>query len=176
MALVDNREIVTLIIALVGAVLGFVNFFRDIRRSRRQERVRLKVNPKLGAMHPHGIVSTRKKMPENPEAFLVVEVVNHSYFPVFLDGLYLQHANGRRQEKVVIQPSVYPKQEWPVKLEQRESVTLCKEHLTVTELVKVGTRGVYIKTSTGQRFNGSAPVFGVLHSRYKELRKRNAQR
>lgn len=167
---VSNKEHVTLAIAVLGAGLGVLNLCRDIRKTERQERVRLEVIPKLGLMLPVGMATLNSgDVPNDPSAFLVVEVINHSYFPVFIERLYIRTDSHPGRECIVFQASVNPNRDWPLKLEKHESVTLYNQHLTVGELVNIGARGAYVKTSTNLRFDGTSPAFEGLYAKYREL-------
>lgn len=166
-----NKDAITLSVALLGAGLGVLNLLRDVWKTRRQERVRLDVVPKIGRLIGSSqLISSTTGQPD-PQGFLVVEVVNRSYFPVFIDSLFLLSESHKGRECMVMQPSVTTKKEWPVKLERHESVTLYSLPTDVRQLLTIGARGVYVKTAANQQFEGASEIFAKIHAQYRVLPK-----
>ena len=166
----SHKEAITLGIAIVGAVLGILNLLRDIYKTRRQSQIQVKIIPKLGFIRDGCMISNMTTVPD-PSAFLVVEVINNSYFPIFVQGLYLVTEVHKYGECFVSRPLVTSDKSLPLKLERHESATLYAPPQTVRELILMGARAVYIKTSSNQRFEGTSKIFKILRDQHRQLSK-----
>jgi len=159
--LVANRIQITLFIALIGAGLGIANLIRDIRRTNRHEQVKIEIFPKLGMYKHGGLLTSEREIPKGP-SFLVAVVVNHSYFPVFIDKLSVELEAPRGAELHSLKTISNPNKQWPIKLERFEAVTLIAEEITSEQLAQLGARSVFVTTSNGIRFKGSSAVIDAL--------------
>lgn len=135
-------QFITLGIALVGAILGIVNTWHNLRQSR----VRLKVTPQTAQfIGPNeGVWTSSREL--LPGAVPCIEVVNLSSFPVTIDevGYSKRSITGRFAVPV---PLVYDNKPWPRRLEPRESVTaylkIEREHCPMLR----GLHKAYAKTT-----------------------------
>jgi len=157
--------VITLSIALLGAVLGIVNTIDGVSKSRRDRKYVVKVTPKLGYRIGGGIVSSSVDVP-NSQSFLVVKVLNQSHFPIYVDGLYLtaNPAPKGRIAQLLPSPTTTGK-ELPCKLDRNESVTLFAEDTTVNLLKHENIVGAYIETACGKKFSGTSIAIQAIHAK-----------
>lgn len=135
---------VTFGIALLGAVLGVINTWRNIDR----DRVKLVVKPAhaipVGAMeHTH------------PHIEFSIEVVNLSVFPITVSEVGFLH-RGMHSRAAVMQPVTLDGPTTPRKLEPRESASfyMAKPEPRDDHPLKCA----YAKTSCGRTFTGKSPA------------------
>lgn len=134
-------QLVTLGIAVVGAVLGIYNAVRDWRR----DSERLKVIPKSST------ISTGEAAVRDT---LAIELVNLSPFPVTVTevGFLLK---GTPRRKVIENPVIPDSGDWPRRVEARSSVTVFaradQDFFWIERVTKA-----YAVTATGCQFKGSS--------------------
>lgn len=135
---------VTFGIALLGAVLGIINTWRNIDR----DRVKLLVKP------AHAIpVGAMEHMHSNIE--FSIEVVNLSVFPIIVSEVGFLH-KGLTSRAAAMQPITIDGPTTPRKLEPRESASF----YTVKPEQRDGhpLKCAYAKTSCGRTFTGKSPA------------------
>lgn len=121
-----TTSVITLIIAVVGAVLGIVNTWVQLSKNR----VRMKIIPKaghhLGSMFIHSVLaqSTAPNTPDDDR--LCVEVANLSDFPVTINEVGLG-SDIKFKTRHVLTPKTLDDKPWPRRLQSRESVTVYAE-------------------------------------------------
>jgi hypothetical protein len=124
---VEWKDYITLLVAVVGATLGVVNFALRLR----DDRVRLKVIPTLAFMHGTTILSssTRGNLMKYAERYgppsIGIEVVNLSKFPVVISEVGLLESGFLTPDvrAVLVTPLLPHGDKWPKRLEPRESVS-----------------------------------------------------
>lgn len=106
------KELITLSIAVVGAVLGLINTWHNLS----QRKLRLRVTPSYAIGFNQG---------PNPPTF-AIEVLNTSSFAVTITevGFLLGKARGRLPRRGMVHPYVIDGGPWPRRLESREAVTV----------------------------------------------------
>lgn len=135
---------VTFGIALLGAVLGIINTWRNIDR----DRVRLLVKPAhaipVGAMeHTH------------PNIEFGIEVVNLSVFPVIVSEVGFLH-RGLDSRAAAMQPLTLDGKTTPRKLEPRESASFYMVRPEPRDGHPI--KCAYANTSCGRTFKGTSPA------------------
>jgi len=123
-------DVVTFGIALVGAVLGILNFW--IERSR--TRVRLKVIPKLcyqmgpdiwlAGTKPESKFQAKIDAPMRPARWSI-EVINLSEFPVSISQVGFGNPKGNPDggRCIIVAPEISTGHKMPVRLESRQAAT-----------------------------------------------------
>ncbi len=144
----------SLIIAVAALVLGYVNF----RRLMLRDRARFYVTAREGG-------------PDEPyqprDHRLYIEVVNASYFPVTIKGIYLSGCLGWKLVRVNFY--LLEGEPWPIRLEQGQSaeIYLARSNLQHPGDPEPNLRwlsGVTIELSTGERFRKrTGSVRSFLH-------------
>lgn len=104
-------QVVTLSVAILGAVLGIVNTWQNLDRSR----LKLKVIPKRAI--PVGAVDRRLTF--------CVEVINLGSFPVTLCDVGVFYT-GTKARGCITSPMLVDGGGWPRRLEPRSSVTVSR--------------------------------------------------
>lgn len=140
-------EIVTLAIAVVGAVLGIVNTWRNWS----QDRVRLRVRPSyaLDAMGGHNIC---------------IEVVNLSSFPITVTHLGFTVLGGANHMPIP-RPLFTQGESLPVRLEARTSCTVLVPLGTLQKGQVASIDKAYASTACGLRVLGDSPALrDVVHA------------
>jgi len=121
----ETKDYVTLFLATIGTVLGITNLVRSLL----QDRVKLRVIPKLAFTYGGGVLSTsdgdrlEQHMAEFGMPRLAVEIVNLSKFSVIIDEVGLKNKTMRARRAVLPQPILPPNKTWPATLAARESIT-----------------------------------------------------
>jgi len=141
--------IVTFGIALLGAVLGIINTWRNINR----DRVRLRVTPKQAI--PFGAAELT-----HPNINFCIDVINLSFFPLTISEVGVLH-KGLDSRGAVFQPITLDGTSIPRKLEAREAVSFYMEYPQPRDghpLVSA-----YAKTSCGRMFKGISPALMQLN-------------
>lgn len=135
-------QAVTLAIAVLGAVLGLVNTWHQLDRSR----VKLRITPKRAI--PIGAI--------DPRLTFCIEITNLSVFAVTIEeaGVLFKGTDSRG---AYTQPILIDGGSWPRRLEARSSVTVYGQP-------PVGKPGnplkcAYARTACGITRHGSSPVF-----------------
>ena len=159
--LVSNRIQITLFIALIGAGLGILNLVRDIRRTNRHERVDIEIFPKLGHFLHGGLLTSDSSVPTEP-SFLVATVINHSYFPVFIERLSVELREPCGAEFHSLNTISNPSKQWPIKLERYEATTLIAQEISTESLANLGAKSICITTSNGMKFRATSKVIKSL--------------
>ena len=136
---------ITFTIAVIGAVLGILNFYRSVSR----DRVHLKITPSRYVMDPPG---------QSTIQGLSVEVVNLGFVPVTISNAYIQLKN----RSIVADPgitSTLGKWKIPVCLEAKESTTLFFSPEFNHDLTLIDAKCVLVKTACGINLKNSNRVF-----------------
>lgn len=103
-----TTELITLPIAVVGAVLGIVNTWRGLDR----DRLKLRVIPKIAL--PAGGLDRRQR--------LCIEVINLSTFPVTINEVGF-HLKGTTSRWALVSPTLLDGGKFPRRLEPRSAFT-----------------------------------------------------
>ena len=137
---ISITESITFAIAVLGAVLGVINTWRNINK----DRVKLKVIPKY-AMITSG------------EPQLCIEVINFSTFPLVITEVGVLYS-GTTDRGASINPFIYDGGSFPRKLEQRTSFSA---YLSIDILKKNNghkVKMVYAMTDCGEMVTGKSPA------------------
>ena len=142
---------ITLAIAILGAVLGIINTWRNINK----DKVKLKVIPKYAIFSDGG------------KEYLCIEVINFSTFPLTIKEVGVQY-HGTAKRGAVIEPYIYDGGSFPRKLEQRTSFSayLPIEILKSKNGYKV--KCVYAMTDCGEIKKGKSPVLKEMINKVGE--------
>lgn len=138
-------QAVTLAIAVLGAVLGLVNTWHQLDRSR----LKLRVRPK----HAISVGAT------DPRLTFCIEITNLSAFAVTINEAGVLY-KGTDSRGAYTQPIIIDGGSWPRRLEPRSSVTVYGQPPT-------GNPGhplkcAYASTACGVTRRGSSPAFRQL--------------
>lgn len=135
-------EAATLTIAVLGAVLGVINIWHQLDRTR----VKLRVVPKRAI--PYGGVDARLTF--------CMEITNLSAFAVTVEEVGVLY-QGTDSRSAYTQPIVIDRGSWPRRLESRESVTVFGQPPSA----KLGNplKCAYARTACGVVRTGSSPAF-----------------
>lgn len=132
-------EGITLVVAILGAVLGVVNTWNSVN----QQRLRIRVTPQHAI--PFGGADTRLTF--------CIQVTNLSSFPVTVAEVgFLYH--GTTKKGAYIDPFVADMGPWPRRLEARESVTVYME--SPQSLNGHRIKCAYVVTGCGERRLGTS--------------------
>lgn len=141
-------QAITLAIAATGAVLGTINTWQSLDKSR----VRLLVRPKhaipIGGM--------------NPSLTFCIEVINLSSFAVTINDVGILY-KGSNQRGSIAKPILMDDGEWPRRLEPRSSVTVYSQNPTA--LAGTTIKCAYASTQCGYRETGSTPALKQIAER-----------
>jgi hypothetical protein len=121
-----TTELITLPLAVVGAVLGVINTWRSLDR----DRIKLRIVPKVA--YPVGMTDTRPR--------LCIEVINLSSFPVTVAevGFLLR---GSDKKLVLIQPIFADGGSFPRRLEGRSGFGLNRGPWSSIAIAWLSARG-----------------------------------
>lgn len=171
----EIKDIVMMLTALVGAVLGIHNWFRI----RAQDRVNLRVVPKASWFQGRGVggreyyLSDQHHYPleaPKPPDTLALEIINLSKFPVTVDEVGLKRRwSGRR---MVMPLPILPDQgEWPRRLEPRETVMVRFDptELVSSEVIESANRA-YAATACGSTCHGTSGALKAFLAIAKAVR------
>lgn len=148
-SMIETKDIVTTLAAVVGMVLGIYNFVR----ARAADRVDLRVVPKASSYRGNGpggkefYFHNRDAYDLNhatsPPDTLSLEIINLSKFPITVDEVGLMPSWSRRRMALVT-PIIMDGGTWPRKLEPRESVMVGFDATKLLGLKDIGrvTRGI----------------------------------
>lgn len=125
--LIIVKDVIVGIAALVGMLFGFYNFYNE----RKNQKVNLRVIPKIARSITQSITSGKKyimttatEFPVNDEiGQIAIEIINRSPFPVTADSVGFQF-KGSKDKLIIPEPVIGDQKDWPRKLEPRESVTV----------------------------------------------------
>lgn len=138
-------EAITLAIAILGAVLGFINTWHAIDKKRVKIRVRPKHAISLGAV--------------DPRITFCIEITNLSEFAITVDeaGVFYKGTDARG---AYAQPILIDGKSWPRRLEPRSSVTVYGH----PPQPKPGhsLKCAYARTECGVTCTGTSPAFKQL--------------
>jgi hypothetical protein len=134
-------QAVTLSVAAVGAVLGIINTWQGLDKSR----LKLKVTPKHAI--PVGNADTRLTF--------CIEVTNLSAFPVTVSDVGVFYA-GTNERGSIVQPFLADGGSWPRRLEPRSSLTVYSQKPISTAERKI--RCAYARTDCGSTKTGTSPA------------------
>jgi len=162
----ETKDIITILTALVGMVLGIYNFVR----ARSADHVKIQVIPKASSFrgtdqnglefYLHDRDRYDLNHPIAPPDTLSLEIINMSKFAVTVDEVGLMPSWSRRRIALVT-PIVMDQKPWPRKLEPRESVVV---RFDVTRLLSIerieSVKRAYATTVCGSTCYGSS---GALH-------------
>lgn len=130
----DTIQIVTTALAVLGAVLGLYNAWRNWV----QDRVRLRVSVSLGQFTGNG------------DYFLMVNSVNLSTFPITITHIGFDHAGGDGRHAQIAAPHFIDEaHRIPVRLEPRTSATAAIPLETLSPEQVVRWRCAYVNTACG---------------------------
>ncbi len=143
-------QIITIVIASVGAVLGIINTWFNLDRSR----VKLKVLPKHAI--PVGAF--------DPNLKFCIEITNLSLFPVSVDSAgVLYHGTGSRG--LFIDPIFMEGGNWPKRLESRSSVTVYRQLPEPFRGHKI--KCAYAQTQCGKLITGNSGALKQIADSYE---------
>jgi hypothetical protein len=130
---------ITLAIAVLGAVLGIINTWRNINK----DKVRLKVTPKYAIFN------------NDIEDQLSIEVINFSSFPLIVRevGVYYY---GTSKRAAVATPNIYDGGSFPRKLEQRISMSVYLPIEILKQRNNHRVKCVYVMTDCGKIIKGKS--------------------
>jgi hypothetical protein len=134
-------EAITLAIAILGAVLGLINTWHALDRSR----VKLKVLPAHAI--PVGGADPRLKF--------CIGVTNLSAFPVTIKEVGVLY-KGTDSRGVFVEPFLLDRGDWPRRLEPRSSVTVYGQTPDSTSDRRI--RCAYATTECGHTKKGNSPA------------------
>lgn len=138
---------ITLAIAVLGAVLGVINTWQSLDKSR----VKLRVRPK----HAIPVGAT------DPRLTFCIEVTNLSAFAVTVDetGVFYR---GTDKREAYTQPVLLDGKGWPRRLEARSSVTVYGQPPAADGHP---LKCAYARTECGVTRTGTSPAFKQLAAR-----------
>ena len=139
-------QICTLVLGSVAAILGVYHVWRD--RQRRKTRVR--VIP--GVARP---VNAGEPLPER----LSIEIVNLSNYRVTVKEVGFHPARGPGRLCIWPLSSIgFPVEEWPTRLEPRDSITVYASPDLKEDYRATLIRRAYVRTACGHEFSGTSPA------------------
>jgi hypothetical protein len=134
-------QAITLSVAVLGAVLGIVNTWQGLDKSR----LKLKVTPKhaipVGGM--------------DPRLTFCIEVTNLSVFPVTICDVGVFYV-GTNRRGCIVQPILADGGSWPRRLEPRSSVAVYSQKPEMMDGCKI--RRAYATTECGHTRTGTSPA------------------
>ena len=134
-------QAITLAVAVLGAVLGIINTWHGLDKSR----LKLKVTPKLAI--PLGGF--------DPRLTFCIEVTNLGFFPVTVYDVGVYYT-GTKDRGSIIQPFLADGGKWPRRLEPRSSVSVYSQTPTAPRGCRIGC--AYAKTECGYTRTGTSPA------------------
>jgi len=150
------RDSVTVILATVGTVLGFINTLVLLNT----RRVRLRVRPQSAVRARDGVWSDSTRHMTGADAG--IEVINLSSFPVTIAEV--GYTLPRRRQVTLTAPVVLDGKGFPRRLDPREGVTV---YVPVADLPRrIGK--AYARTSCGVTRFGKSPALDDLKRRLAE--------
>lgn len=134
-------QAVTLSVAVLGAVLGVINTWQGVDKSR----VKLKVMPK-GAIPVGGA---------DPRLSFCIEVTNLSAFAVTVSDVGVFY-HGTKDRGCIVHPFLIDGGPWPRRLEPRSSVTVYSQQPESGADRRI--KCAYARTDCGSTRTGNSPV------------------
>jgi len=160
-AVMSWTEGVTLGIALLGAVLGIINICHQLN----QDRLKLKVIPKIGFVMDGGILVGDRSNPmvdalvrTGRPTRLCIEVINLSSFAVTISDVGFGPAKGDLRHSM-INPEISAGKKWPTRLEPREAMTAYAPVGTKLDPAVMRRPVAYAATDCDRVRYGSSPIF-----------------
>jgi hypothetical protein len=147
-------NIITLAIALVGAILGIINTLLSINR----HRVKIKVTPKVAYLVGQ-IVKTK---------CLAIEILNLSDFPVTISQVGILY-RGTKDRGDIVLPNMPDGGSFPRRLESRASFTVYSNPEVILENNFANVYCAYAETDCKVLAKGRSPALKEL---VKKVRKR----
>jgi hypothetical protein len=144
-------EVITLGIALVGAVLGIINTWQGYDRDRVKLRVALKVAYLFG---PHGV---------SREPQLAIEVVNRSPFPLTISQLGLEQKDSK-STLALVDPITVDNTKLPRRLESRSAFTAYFSVAATDKAILHNLSRAYAKTDSGEIAYSSRKLTKRIHA------------
>ena len=157
--------------AVVGMVLGIVNFLRQLW----SDRVKVKIVP-LAAHYQGQGYNGKEVYLTNSEAFLkdgnppesvAFRVTNLSLFPIKIRDIGFMPKRSNRRHSIY-SPKSEDGEEWPRKMESRTSATFYSSLTQIMEAVDITQlKSVYVSTDCGEMFRGKSPAFRQMVEYFK---------
>lgn len=135
------KDILTIALASVGAVLGVINTWNAIN----QHRVRLRVNPALAFA------------PDGAPLALSIEIVNLSAFPITLTELGFKLS--RAKKIPMLDAASLDGKSLPRRLEAREAAVFLLNVQALSQARGLHLTKAYVRTACGRVKTGSSPAF-----------------
>lgn len=159
-------QAITLGIACLGAILGLLNTWHHLARSR----VRLRVVPKLALKLKNGNLAFSRATPMVQEYLqkgtpcrLCIEITNLSAFPITICEVGLGRA--AKQRTPLFTPVLSSGKTWPPRLDSRETVTAYGQVNDLQLSACAAYAGVaYAMTDCGKKAHGTTPILKELVS------------
>jgi hypothetical protein len=146
---------ITLAIALLGAILGIINTFLSVDRTR----VKIRVTPKMSI--PVGPADNRKR--------LAIEILNLSAFPVTISQVGILF-RGTKDRGDIVEPIISDGGSFPRRLDSRASFTARTNPEVILENNFADVYCVYAETDCGVLKKGKSPALKQLVSEAKHRR------
>ncbi|HVN21844.1 MAG TPA: hypothetical protein VMU05_23865, partial [Dongiaceae bacterium] len=150
-------EVVTLILATVGTVLGLVITYVQLNT----RRVRLKVIPSSALVAPAGALTNVND--HFPGGTLAIEVVNLSAFPVTVAEV--GYTLPARHRAVIRKPLMADGKPFPRRLEPRES---CTAYVTDLSSVPKNIQQAYARTACDETRFGNSRALKAFRSNFSQ--------
>jgi len=132
---------ITFAIAILGAVLGIINTWRNINK----DRVKLKVTPKYVFFN------------DGRDNQLSIEIINFSAFSLTITEVGVYY-HGSTERAAVIEPHIYDGGSFPRKLEQRNSFSVYLPIGILKAKNNHKVKCVYVTTACGESVRGTSPA------------------
>lgn len=143
-----TADAVTLAIAVLGAALGVLNFWRSWAADRVRVRVRVAHAYVLSGVQTHN---------------LTIDVVNLSTFPVTVTHIGFD-VNGTDRHMQIPMPIFTTHLTLPVRLESRAGFTVLQPLTAFKDEQLARLRNAYVLTACGARFNSSRSAFKQINA------------
>lgn len=164
MMAMTTMDVVTLVTASIGAVLGVMNTWDQLSKNK----VRLKVIPKITFMTGAGSISGERPndmvdrfIKSGAPWRLSVEVINMSFFPVNISEFGFGRIGMKRF--ALISPELSGGRNWPLRLESREAVTAFATIGVPVDLSVVTEPLGFAVTDCNTVTYGRSPLFTEFH-------------
>jgi len=149
-----STELVTLIIALVGAVLGVINTSYSIFK----DKVRIKVIPKVADHYPN---------PNNRPPFLCIDVTNLGLLPVTIREVGFKIKDSSK--RIMLLQNPMNQQQLPYRLEPRSSITLYSTDEETYSVAVQNGYNAYAYTDCGRQYYGKSRALKDVIKAGKEM-------
>ncbi|MBX3379627.1 MAG: hypothetical protein KF805_06005, partial [Phycisphaeraceae bacterium] len=174
----DHERGLTLTIAIVGAVTGvfgaafsLVMAWLDARRRAHEDEPVVQVKALLGEILPGNLLMTTNTADFRANFFPVIDVVNKSLFPVYVDSVQIGISvmNSKDSAVAPITWDTQPNATMPVKLKRGQVPRFYARGMDTRQLIGPGAHRAVVKITTGETFYGNSDAFDKLHAIYKSL-------